>query len=150
VFEDEENAKLADEDEAAAARRKRRQQNKEEKERVQLPSVQQMTSHNINAANQQMKSQLDMKVQSFRMFKAVQKRMKDTMSYNEAYDSMDTNNYGYLTLRDFQINLSKHFNLSLKAKEVRSLFQEIDGDGNGIIKFQELEEFYNRDYNQKV
>ena len=86
---------------------------------VQMPATQAMTSHNINAANQKIKSQLDMKVQSFRMFKAVQKRMKETMDVQRAFHVLDTNQVGFLTLRDFQINLSKHFNLSLKAKEVR-------------------------------
>jgi transposase-like protein len=84
-----------------------------------MPATQAMTSHNINAANQKIKSQLDMKVQSFRMFKAVQQRMKETMDVQRAFHVLDTNQVGFLTLRDFQINLSKHFNLSLKAKEVR-------------------------------
>ena len=64
--------------------------------------------------------------------------------------ALDTKNHGYLTLRDFQINLSKHFNLSLKASEVRSLFQEIDSDENGLIKFKELDDFYTSDYSKKV
>lgn len=63
---------------------------------------------------------------------------------------LDTNGFGFLTLRDLQINLSKHFNLSLKALEVRALFQEIDSDDNGIVKFGELEVFYQTDYKERV
>ena len=55
---------------------------------------------------------------------------------------MDSNKVGYLTLRDFQTNLSGHFDLSLKSKEVRELFQEIDSDENGIILFKEFDKFY--------
>lgn len=72
------------------------------------------------------------------------------MDIQKAFVALDTNSYGFLTLRDFQINLSKHFNLSLKANEVRALFQEIDSDENGIIKFAELDQFYSCDYSQKV
>lgn len=64
--------------------------------------------------------------------------------------ALDTNGFGFLTLKDLQINLSKHFNLSLKALEVRALFQEIDTDDNGIVKFGELEAFYRNDYKEKV
>ena len=56
------------------------------------------------------------------MFKAVQKRMIETTDVQRAFLVLDTNGFGFLTLRDLQINLSKHFNLSLKALEVRSLF----------------------------
>lgn len=56
------------------------------------------------------------------MFKAVQKRMIETTEVQRAFLILDTNGFGFLTLRDLQINLSKHFNLSLKALEVRSLF----------------------------
>ena len=42
--------------------------------------------------------------------------------------------------------MSKAFNLSLKATEVRALFQEIDFDENGIIKFSELDQFYQCDF----
>jgi hypothetical protein len=87
-----------------------------------MPHVQTMSSHNIIAANQRMKSELDQKVQAFRMFKAVQKRLIETMNIQAAFVCLDTNKVGFLTLRDFQINLSKHFNLSLKAMEVRALF----------------------------
>lgn len=117
---------------------------------VQMPNVPLMTSSNINAANERMKSQLDVKVLSYRMFKSVQRRFKETMGVQMAFNKLDTQNVGFLTLRDFQINLSKHFNLSLKANEVRALFQEIDSDENGIIKFAELEAYYSCDYNIKV
>lgn len=60
-----------------------------------------MSSHNIIAANQKMKSQLDQKVQAYRMFKSVQKRLIETMNIQEAFVALDTNKVGYLTLRDF-------------------------------------------------
>ena len=44
-----------------------------------MPNVEQMTIHNIIAANQKIKSKLDQKVQSYRMFKAVQTRLVETM-----------------------------------------------------------------------
>lgn len=40
-----------------------------------MPSLNLMSSHNIQAANKKMKSELDQKVQSLRMFKSVQKRL---------------------------------------------------------------------------
>jgi Ca2+-binding EF-hand superfamily protein len=88
-----------------------------------------------------------MKVNSIRMFKQIQKRIKDTMSAAAGFCALDTNNVGFLTLRDFQINFSKHFDLSLKAAEVRQIYAEIDTDENGIIKFAEFSEFYDTDYN---
>ena len=89
---------------------------------VSMPHTEVMSSHNIVAANLKIKSQLDQKVTSYRMFKAVQKRMAETMEVQKAFLALDTNGFGFLTLKDLQINLSKHFNLSLKALEVRALF----------------------------
>jgi len=48
------------------------------------------------------------------------------------------------------MNFTKHFDLSLKATEVRHLFMEIDNDENGIIKYSEFSDFYSEDYNQRV
>lgn len=101
-------------------------------------------------ANQRIRSQLDQKVTNIRMFKQIQKRVIDTMSCAQAFQKLDTENVGYLTLRDFQLGFSKHFDLSLKASEVRALFMEIDSDENGIIKFLEFECFYQEDYNQRA
>ena len=46
---------------------------------ITMPHVEVMSSHNIVAANLKIKSQLDKKVAAYRMFKAVQKRMAETM-----------------------------------------------------------------------
>jgi len=46
---------------------------------VAMPHTEVMSSHNIVAANLKIKSQLDQKVQAYRMLKSVQKRMAETM-----------------------------------------------------------------------
>ena len=58
----------------------------------------------------------------------------------------NTHGRGYLTLKDFQQNFSRCFDLALKAEEVRALFNEIDSDENGIIKYMEWEAFVKADY----
>lgn len=108
--------------------------------KVQMPPLSVMSSSNIVEANEKMRQMLEKKVNEYRMFKSVQKRFKEKFEAPRgAYEALDTNDHGFLTLKDFQINLSKHFNLSLKALEVRALFQNIDYDENGIIKYEEIE-----------
>ena len=53
-------------------------------------------------------------------------------------------------LRDFHVNFSHLFDLSLKNDEVRALFNEIDSDENGIIKYGEFEAFYNENYVKRL
>jgi Ca2+-binding EF-hand superfamily protein len=55
-----------------------------------------------------------------------------------------------LTLRDFHVNFSNFFDLSLKDDVIRNLFVEIDSDQNGILLFKELEDFYKKDYHQCI
>lgn len=66
------------------------------------------------------------------------------------FNELDSNQVGFLTLKDFQKNFSRLFDLSLKKNEVRRLFQEIDSDENGIITISEFEAFYNIDYIEKA
>ena len=67
-----------------------------------------------------------------------------------AFKRLDSQEYGYLVLRDFHISFSHMFDLSLKNDEVRALFNEIDTDENGIIKYAEFEKFYEANYIKRL
>jgi len=58
------------------------------------------------------------------MFKAVQKRMIETMEVQKAFLVLDTNGFGFLTLRDLQINLSKHIKTLMTSPDasLKSIF----------------------------
>ena len=77
---------------------------------------------------------LQQKLKGLRMLKAIQERIKGTKTASEAFNCLDSG-VGFLTLRDFQAGLSKHFDLTLKQAEVSSLFLEINTDGNGVVKY---------------
>lgn len=76
--------------------------------------------------------------------------MKAICPVHTAFKNLDTNNYGYLTEREFHANFSNIFKFVMKTQELRALFREIDADNSGLIKFKELEKFYNTNYIQKL
>lgn len=71
-----------------------------------------------------------------------------SMSVEKAFMSLDTLRNGYLTLRDFHLNFSNFFDLSLKEDEIRTLFLEIDTDHSGVLHYEEFENFYNKNYRE--
>lgn len=107
VIEDGEN----DEDYEDEQKRKLKEQRARElrrakEQKVILPDVaEEMQSSNIRAANLKMQNILDMKVHSFRMFKSVQKRFRESMPVQQAFVKLDQNDCGQLSIRDFQMNL---------------------------------------------
>lgn len=63
---------------------------------------------------------------------------------------MDNTNIGFLSLRDFHISFSRLFDLAIKNDEIRALFNEIDTDENGIVKYAEFEKFYEQNYVKRL
>ena len=53
---------------------------------------------------------------------------------------------GFLTLQDMQTQMPNLFGVSLKREEFLKLFKEIDQDKDGLVKYVELEGFFNKDY----
>lgn len=107
-------------------------------------------SHNILEASRKIKSEIDQKIKMLKMIRAVQVQMKAICPVHTAFKNLDTNNYGYLTEREFHANFSNIFKFVMKTQELRALFREIDADNSGLIKFKELEKFYNTNYIQKL
>ncbi len=70
-------------------------------------------------------------------------------SAQEAFSKMDKG-VGFLTVKDIQASLPKLFNISLKREDFLKLFKEIDTDKDGLIKYKEFEDFYNKDYDQTL
>ena len=66
-----------------------------------------------------------------------------------AFDKMDTDGHGYLTLRDFHINFARLFKFTLRNDQIMALFNEINENESGIITPKEFENFYERDYLEK-
>lgn len=55
---------------------------------------------------------------------------------------------GFLTVRDMQTMMPQIYGVSLKREDFLRLFKEIDSDKDGIVKYSEFEQFYNRDYKE--
>ena len=116
-----------------------------------MPPVEAMLSQNIVEASRKIKSELEVKAKQIQMFRAIQKRIKAMIpDPGLAFKQLDSNEFGYLVLRDFHMNFSHLFDLSLKNEEVRALFNEIDSDENGLIKYVEFENFYHVDYIRRL
>lgn len=49
-------------------------------------------------------------------------------------------------MKDIIGQMPSHFGISLKREEFLRLFKEMDTDKDGLVKYQEFEEFYTRDY----
>jgi len=105
-----------------------------------------LASHNIREASKKIKSELELEVKKIQMFRSIQKRVRETKTIQDAFNRLDSQRIGYLTLVDFQTNFYELFGLTMEENDVRLLFQEIDSDENGIIKYTEFEQFYNEDY----
>jgi Ca2+-binding EF-hand superfamily protein len=57
---------------------------------------------------------------------------------------------GFLTVRDMIVQFPQLFAISLKRDEFLKLFKEIDSDRDGIVKYKEFEDFFNKDYMQAL
>jgi len=57
---------------------------------------------------------------------------------------------GFLTVRDMIVQFPQLFAISLKRDEFLKLFKEIDSDRDGIVKYKEFEDFFNKDYMQTL
>lgn len=79
-------------------------------------------SHNIVEASKKLRSELEDKVKLVKMFSSIQRKIKLSMSVESAFMKLDTLKTGYLSLRDFHINFSNFFDLSLREDEIRTLF----------------------------
>jgi Ca2+-binding EF-hand superfamily protein len=66
-----------------------------------------------------------------------------------AFTKMDTENTGFLSLRDFHQSFARLF-VAISNDDIRALFNEIDTDENGIVKYAEFENFYNANYIKKM
>ena len=53
---------------------------------------------------------------------------------------------GFLSLQDVQSQMPNLFGVSLKREDFLKLFKEIDQDKDGLIKYVELEGFFNKNY----
>ena len=57
---------------------------------------------------------------------------------------------GFLTVKDIQTQMPILFGISIKRDEFLRLFKEIDTDKDGIVKYKEFEDFYNKDYDMTL
>ena len=62
---------------------------------------------------------------------------------------MDNEDHGFLALRDFHHSFARLF-VAISNDDIRALFNEIDSDENGIIKYAEFENFYSANYIKKM
>jgi Ca2+-binding EF-hand superfamily protein len=74
--------------------------------------------------------------------------MRQTLGFKEAFSRLDSG-IGFLTFKDLQLGLPQQFGITLKREEILRLFKEIDQDRDGIIKLNEFENYYNKDYNKQ-
>ena len=84
------------------------------------------------------------------MFKSIQKKIKEKMTVQAAYLGLDNTDKGYLTLRNFHANFGRMFGFYLKGDEIIALFKEIDTDEDSIVYFKDFEDFYHRNFVQKI
>ena len=90
---------------------------------------------------------LSEKIKRAKMFGAIQSKLKMISTAQEAFSKMDRG-VGFLTVRDMQTMMPQIYGVSLKREDFLRLFKEIDSDKDGIVKYSEFEDFYNRDYKQ--
>ena len=72
------------------------------------------------------------------------------MGVQTAFQRMDNSKSGFLSLRDFHESFASLFDLAIKNDEIRALFNEIDSDEDGIIKYKEFEAFYDENYAKRL
>lgn len=53
---------------------------------------------------------------------------------------------GFMTVKDIQTYMPALYGISLKREEFLRLFKEMDTDKDGLVKYKEFEDFYNKDY----
>ena len=67
------------------------------------------------------------------MYRSIQKQIREKLPVQQAFQNLDNQEHGYLQLNDFHRSFAKLFDLAIKNDEIRSLFNEIDSDENGLI-----------------
>ena len=83
------------------------------------------------------------------MFCAIQNKLKQATTAQEGFRLMDKG-IGFLNIKDIIGSMPSLFGISVKREEFLRLFKEIDTDKDGIIRYKEFEEFYNKDYEQSL
>lgn len=115
-----------------------------------MTAITMSVSHNVQAATRKISAEIDQKSKHIKMFRAIQKQIRNKMSVQQAFMQMDNLQTGFLCLRDFHISFARLFDLAIKNDDIRMLFNEIDSDEDGIVKFEEFEQFYNINYVKRL
>ena len=118
--------------------------------RMSAPAIMASVSHNVVAANRKIQGELDQKARRIKMFRSIQKQIRAKLPVQAAFTQMDNENHGFLSLRDFHMSFARLFDLAIKNDEIRALFNEVDADGHGIVRFAEFENFYNANYVKRL
>lgn len=99
----------------------------------------------VGQGNNQRTQSISERIKRSKMFSAIQMKLKMMSTAQEAFRKMDKG-VGFLTVKDIIGQMPSHFGISLKREEFLRLFREMDTDKDGLVKYQEFEEFYTRDY----
>jgi hypothetical protein len=118
--------------------------------RMTAPAIMASVSHNVVAANRKIRSELDQKARRIKMFRSIQKQIRAKLPVQAAFMQMDNQDHGFLSLRDFHMSFARLFDLAIKNDEIRALFNEVDADGDGIVRFAEFEGFYKQNYVKRL
>jgi len=84
------------------------------------------------------------------MFKAIQRRIEEHKEKDNAFQLLDSNEKGFLVLKDLQNRLPRHFNITVRSNEVIALFKEMDQDRQGIILLADFLHFMQKDYDEQL
>lgn len=81
------------------------------------------------------------------MFQAIQRKLREVTTAQEGFRRMEKG-IGLLTVKDVISCMPAQFGVSVNREDFLKLFKEMDTDKDGIIKYSEFEEFFNKDYDQ--
>ena len=76
--------------------------------------------------------------------------MKERRTVEQAFKALDDQRVGFLTLKELQRTLPTRFNIVLSKEKQVELFKGINKSRDGIIKFQELAEFFALDFEAEI
>ena len=81
---------------------------------------------------------------------AISKKMKSRDTPANLFRLLDSDNVGFLTIKDFQIGLPKHFDIILEHNFLLEAFKYIDSDEDGSVKQGEFLEFLHKDFGREL
>jgi Ca2+-binding EF-hand superfamily protein len=80
----------------------------------------------------------------------VQQKFKGNGHCEKIFSVLDRKKLGFLSIKDLQLVLPNEYNIVLSSEKIVYLFKQMDQDEDGLVKYEEFMNFFNKDYEAEL